>query len=134
MAQNDDGSMSRDSPAPDGGDSARDQAIRQLERKRKFHAEAIGWAIVMVVLVAVWAMSEYHNAGGWPTEGLSQVPASTMSGTTGSSTRSSPICCSWACVLGRSTATSRSRRPISRTRDGPSVQGSPIVVSPRTRG
>jgi 2TM domain len=72
MAQNDNGSMSRESPAPDGGDSARDQAIRQLERKRRFHAEAIGWTIVMVVLVVVWAMSEYHNAGGWPTEGLSQ--------------------------------------------------------------
>jgi hypothetical protein len=72
MAQNDEGGMSLESHAPGGGDSARDQAIRQLERKRKFHAEAIGWTVVMVVLVVVWAMSEYHNAGGWPTEGLSQ--------------------------------------------------------------
>jgi hypothetical protein len=72
MAQNDDGNMSGQSPAPNGGDSPRDQAIKQLERKRKFHAEAIGWTIAMVVLVAIWAMSEYHNAGGWPSEGFSQ--------------------------------------------------------------
>jgi hypothetical protein len=26
----------------------------------------------MVVLVVVWATAEYHNAGGWPTEGFSE--------------------------------------------------------------
>jgi len=26
----------------------------------------------MGVLVAIWAISEYHNAGGWPTHGFSQ--------------------------------------------------------------
>jgi len=29
-------------------------------------------AIGMVILVIIWAMSEYHNAGGWPTHGFSQ--------------------------------------------------------------
>jgi hypothetical protein len=26
----------------------------------------------MLVLAAIWAISEYHNAGGWPTKGFSQ--------------------------------------------------------------
>jgi hypothetical protein len=26
----------------------------------------------MIVLVVIWATSEYHNAGGWPVDGLSQ--------------------------------------------------------------
>jgi hypothetical protein len=26
----------------------------------------------MIVLTAIWAFSEYHNAGGWPTSGFSQ--------------------------------------------------------------
>ena len=26
----------------------------------------------MILLVVIWAMSEYHNAGGWPTHGFSQ--------------------------------------------------------------
>ena len=26
----------------------------------------------MALLVLVWATSEYHNAGGWPTQGFSQ--------------------------------------------------------------
>ena len=25
----------------------------------------------MVILVIIWAMTEYHNAGGWPTQGFS---------------------------------------------------------------
>jgi hypothetical protein len=58
LAQNHDGSTSGELPRPNGRSSARDQAIKQLERKRKFHAEAIGWTIVMVVLVVIWAMSE----------------------------------------------------------------------------
>ena len=26
----------------------------------------------MIILVVIWALSEYHNAGGWPTRGFSQ--------------------------------------------------------------
>jgi len=59
--------------APAGGDAvARQQAIRQLERKRRFRVSAAWAAVVIVILVAIWAMSEYHNAGGWPTQGFSQ--------------------------------------------------------------
>jgi hypothetical protein len=28
--------------------------------------------IGMVLLVLIWATSEHHNAGGWPTQGFSQ--------------------------------------------------------------
>ena len=26
----------------------------------------------MVILAVIWAFAEYHNAGGWPTNGFSQ--------------------------------------------------------------
>ena len=26
----------------------------------------------VIVLVIIWAFTEYHNAGGWPTQGFSQ--------------------------------------------------------------
>ena len=68
-----------DTPAGTGPDApadreqlARQQAIRQIERKRRFRISAAWSAIGMVILVAIWAMSEYHNAGGWPTQGFSQ--------------------------------------------------------------
>jgi hypothetical protein len=46
--------------------------VDQIERKRRFHTRAFGVATVAVVLVIVWAISEYNNAGGWPTSGFSQ--------------------------------------------------------------
>jgi 2TM domain len=59
--------------APSNGDeSERLQAIRQIQRRRHFHVEAVASAIGMAVLVLIWGFSEYHNAGGWPTEGFSQ--------------------------------------------------------------
>jgi hypothetical protein len=59
--------------APAGSEQlARQQAIKQIERKRRFRISAAWSAIAMVILVAIWAMSEYHNAGGWPTQGFSQ--------------------------------------------------------------
>jgi 2TM domain len=58
---------------PGRGDQlARQQAIKQIERKRRFKVSAVASAVVMVLLVAIWAMSEYHNAGGWPVHGFSQ--------------------------------------------------------------
>jgi H+/Cl- antiporter ClcA len=51
---------------------ARQQAIKQIERKRRFWTGAVWSAIAMIILVIIWAMSEYHNAGGWPTSGFSQ--------------------------------------------------------------
>jgi hypothetical protein len=35
----------------------------------------IGTAVstgAMLILAAIWAITEYHNAGGWPTQGFSQ--------------------------------------------------------------
>jgi len=56
-----------------GPDSqAREQAIRQIERRRRFWAGTVWSAVGMAILVAIWAIAEYHNAGGWPTQGFSQ--------------------------------------------------------------
>jgi 2TM domain len=51
---------------------ARQEAIRQIERKRRFQVSAVVSAIGLTILVIIWAMVEYHNAGGWPTNGFSQ--------------------------------------------------------------
>ena len=71
--------ITHDTPTDTGPDApargeqlARQQAIRQIERRRRFRISAAWSAIGMIILVAVWAMSEYHNAGGWPTQGFSQ--------------------------------------------------------------
>ena len=49
----------------------RELAVEQIGRKRRFRMRAFGAAVVGVVLVVIWAISEYHNAGGWPTSGFS---------------------------------------------------------------
>jgi hypothetical protein len=62
-----------DSSAPiASGQSARQQAIHQIERKRRFRMRAAMGTLLMVLLAVIWAFSEYHNAGGWPTNGFSQ--------------------------------------------------------------
>ena len=50
----------------------RQLAVKQLERKRRFRKHAIVYVAVCILLVVIWAVSEYHNAGGWPTSGFSQ--------------------------------------------------------------
>src|SRR6516165_5345245 len=50
----------------------RQRAIKQIERRRRFWASTVTAGIGMIVLVAIWATTEYHNAGGWPTGGFSQ--------------------------------------------------------------
>jgi hypothetical protein len=63
----------RSPDAPDDGDQlARQQAIRQIERRRRFWVSTIWSGIAMLILVVIWAISEYHNAGGWPVDGFSQ--------------------------------------------------------------
>jgi hypothetical protein len=58
---------------PATGESlTRQQAIKQIERKRRFWLGAAMGTIGMIVLTAIWAFPEYHNAGGWPTSGFSQ--------------------------------------------------------------
>ena len=71
--------ISRDTP-PDSGagepasseQSARREAILQIERRRRFWFHATALTVGMIVLTAIWAIAEYHNAGGWPTNGFSQ--------------------------------------------------------------
>jgi hypothetical protein len=63
----------RDSNAPAAGEQlARQQAIKQIERRRRFKISTAVSAVGMLFLVAIWAISEYHNAGGWPSDGFSQ--------------------------------------------------------------
>ncbi len=50
----------------------RELAVEQIERERRFHMRAFSAAAVSVLLVIVWAITEYNNAGGWPTSGFSQ--------------------------------------------------------------
>jgi H+/Cl- antiporter ClcA len=58
---------------PVGGDQlARQEAIKQIERRRRFWVSTAAWTVVMILVAVVWAISEYHNAGGWPTNGFSQ--------------------------------------------------------------
>jgi 2TM domain-containing protein len=62
-----------DTSTPAGSEEhARQQAIKQIERRRRFKVSTAVAAVGMALLVVIWAMSEYHNAGGWPTHGFSQ--------------------------------------------------------------
>ena len=51
---------------------ARQEAVKQIERRRRFWIRAAMSTLLMVILVFIWAIAEYHNAGGWPTKGFSQ--------------------------------------------------------------
>jgi 2TM domain len=51
---------------------ARQQAIKQIRRRRRFRISAAFSTVGMILLAAIWAITEYHNAGGWPTSGFSQ--------------------------------------------------------------
>ena len=52
--------------APPGPDDLRRLAVKRVERKRKFRERAIGAGVLSIVLCLIWGISEYHNAGGWP--------------------------------------------------------------------
>ena len=71
--------LSHDKPPDSGADAAatgeqlaRQQAIAQIERRRRFWFRATAGTIGMIILAAIWAIAEYNNAGGWPTSGFSQ--------------------------------------------------------------
>ncbi|HTS96445.1 MAG TPA: 2TM domain-containing protein [Streptosporangiaceae bacterium] len=68
-----------DTPADTGLDAAagdgqevRQQAIKQIERRRRYWIHTAIATVGMLLLAAIWAVTEYHNAGGWPTQGFSQ--------------------------------------------------------------
>ncbi len=70
--------ISHDTPADSGSNApaaseqlARQEAIKQIERRRRFWVRATMFTVLMVIVVFIWAMTEYHNAGGWPTQGFS---------------------------------------------------------------
>ena len=61
-----------ESSVPERGDAeVRELAVKQIERKRRFEMRAFAAAVLGAFLVVVWAVSEYNNAGGWPTNGFS---------------------------------------------------------------
>ena len=50
----------------------REMAIKQIEQERRFHKHVVSYVMVSILLVIVWAISEYNNANGWPTGGFSE--------------------------------------------------------------
>ena len=73
--------LTADKPADAGGHlrPGDDQRIcdvasgrEQQERRRRFWAGSAAGTIALLTIVAMWAISEYHDAGGWPTHGFSQ--------------------------------------------------------------
>ncbi len=58
-------------PEP-GSDPVRELAIQQIKRKRAFQRLAVAFAAASVFLIVIWAVGEYNNAGGWPSDGFSQ--------------------------------------------------------------
>jgi protein-S-isoprenylcysteine O-methyltransferase Ste14 len=59
-------------PPPEDREGLRKLALERIDAKRRFFQHAIGTASATVLLVVIWAVSEYSNAGGWPTHGFSQ--------------------------------------------------------------
>ena len=50
----------------------RKEAVEQIERRRRFHVDLAVSSMILLLVIGIWAISEYNNAGGWPTEGFSQ--------------------------------------------------------------
>jgi 2TM domain len=61
-----------DPRSPSSDESVRALAVKQLEQKRHFRMHAVLSATACIGLLIIWAITEYSNAGGWPTEGFSQ--------------------------------------------------------------
>src|SRR5215210_440661 len=45
----------------------RAQALDRIRRRRSFLTHLVAHLIGSIFLAIVWAITEYHNAGGWPT-------------------------------------------------------------------
>jgi hypothetical protein len=67
----DPGDLGTAGPDP-ANDPVRELAIQQIKRKRAFQRLAFAFAAASVFLIVIWAVGEYNNAGGWPTDGFSQ--------------------------------------------------------------
>jgi len=71
--------ISNDRPADIGSDAmddgeqfARQEAVKQARARRLFKISTASAAVGVTLLVPIWAVKEYRNAGGWPTRGFSQ--------------------------------------------------------------
>jgi len=63
----------RDLHVPVAGEQlAREQALKQIGRRRRFWFWAVLGTLVMIIVTVSWAVSQYHDAGGWPTHGFTQ--------------------------------------------------------------
>jgi hypothetical protein len=51
---------------------ARQQAIRQIQRRRRFWTRAMIATLIMIIVTASWTFTQYRSAGGWPTRGFTQ--------------------------------------------------------------
>ena len=45
----------------------RSLAMARIRKRRNFRTHVVVQLIGSLFLIAVWATTEYHNAGGWPT-------------------------------------------------------------------
>ena len=48
-------------------DELRELAIERIGRRRRFRLHLVAHVIGSIFLTVVWAVTEYHNARGWPT-------------------------------------------------------------------
>ena len=64
--------LNSSAPEADDEQTVRQMAIKQIERKRRFWTRTAMTTAGMLFLIAVWAVTEYYNSGGWPTNGFSQ--------------------------------------------------------------
>jgi hypothetical protein len=53
--------------AYDDAGHARAHAVERIKRRRNFHTHVVAYILGNIFLALVWATTEYHNAGGWPT-------------------------------------------------------------------
>lgn len=51
---------------PASSEVRRQLALKQIARRRRFHMRAVGLLVANLFVCAIWAITEYHNAGGWP--------------------------------------------------------------------
>ena len=72
MSETDQRSGVDQTTSPSNEQAERQQAVERIKRRQHFHGELVVTAVGMAILIAIWARSEYHNAGGWPTHGFSQ--------------------------------------------------------------
>ena len=60
------GSVDTAREATDEERALRELARAHIERVRRLKLDAAAFLLGTVVLTAVWALTEYQNAGGWP--------------------------------------------------------------------